>query len=92
MYHHVISLGRVQLKRQPRSKRSKAAHHKNPTTVLSSGIKANHPRLRDGCSDHRVRSRQYIVYIAKYSSNNNPKQINVHDLQSHKLARQTAAF
>ncbi|GFW02021.1 hypothetical protein TNCV_1149011 [Trichonephila clavipes] len=33
----------------------KAAHPKNHTTALSTGIKANHPRLRDGCSNHRVK-------------------------------------
>ncbi|GFU32869.1 uncharacterized protein TNCV_4154961 [Trichonephila clavipes] len=31
----------------------KAAHSKNHATPLSTGIKANHPRLRDGCSTQR---------------------------------------
>ncbi|GFW31018.1 hypothetical protein TNCV_4522871, partial [Trichonephila clavipes] len=45
MCHQVIlSLGRVQLKmsRQPTPQ--------NHTSALSTGIKANHPRLSDGCS------------------------------------------
>ncbi|GFV81476.1 hypothetical protein TNCV_52001 [Trichonephila clavipes] len=33
----------------------KAAHPKNDTTALFTGIKANHPRLRDGCSGQRVK-------------------------------------
>ncbi|GFT96049.1 hypothetical protein TNCV_313261 [Trichonephila clavipes] len=32
----------------------KAAHPKDPTTALSTSFKANHPRLRDGCSGQRV--------------------------------------
>ncbi|GFT28869.1 hypothetical protein TNCV_3585691 [Trichonephila clavipes] len=35
----------------------KAAHPQTHTTALSTGIKANQPRLRDGCSDQRVVSK-----------------------------------
>ncbi|GFW70817.1 hypothetical protein TNCV_4148651 [Trichonephila clavipes] len=33
----------------------KVAHPKNHTMALSTGIKANYPRLRDGCSGQRVK-------------------------------------
>ncbi|GFX20562.1 hypothetical protein TNCV_3489191 [Trichonephila clavipes] len=36
----------------------KAAHPKNHTTALSTGIKANHPRLKDGYSVQRVKVEQ----------------------------------
>ncbi|GFQ93191.1 hypothetical protein TNCT_430021 [Trichonephila clavata] len=41
----------------------KAAHPKNHTTELSSGIKANHPRLRDGCSGQRVKTENIRVFF-----------------------------
>ncbi|GFT55539.1 hypothetical protein TNCV_3320531 [Trichonephila clavipes] len=47
---------RVQLKmsRQPTLK--------NHTTALSTDIKANHPRLRDGCSGQRVKYNKHIHF------------------------------
>ncbi|GFU72205.1 hypothetical protein TNCV_509681 [Trichonephila clavipes] len=42
---------------EPRSAEDvKVAHPKNPTTALSTRIKVNHPRLRDGCSGQRVKT------------------------------------
>ncbi|GFX84308.1 uncharacterized protein TNCV_3976531 [Trichonephila clavipes] len=45
MYHHVI----LSLGKSP-TEDVKAAHPKNHTTALSTAVKANHSRLRDGCS------------------------------------------
>ncbi|GFV93616.1 hypothetical protein TNCV_1989281 [Trichonephila clavipes] len=68
----------------------KADHPKNHTTALSAGIKANHPRLRDGCSSQRIKSKQHT--LSNTHANNNPSQVNVHDLQTHKPARRTAVI
>ncbi|GFW04481.1 hypothetical protein TNCV_878501 [Trichonephila clavipes] len=62
MYHHVIlSLGKSTTEEVSKKK---VSHPKNHTTALSIGIKANHPRLSDGCSGQRADKPQTLDHLA----------------------------